>query len=131
MANPELCNPSDEGVSDVVALTVSDLTAALYCFGDITAGVIAVKASGTPAGVLQDANLGTATASLPATLRVSGQTRLKLGGTVTAGQFLKPTTGGKAVAATSDHDVYGAFALDDGVDGDTILALVCHGTISA
>jgi len=43
-----------------------------------------------------------------------------LGGSVTAGQRLKATTGGKLIATTSDGDEYVARAKMDGADGDFI-----------
>ena len=43
-----------------------------------------------------------------------------LGGTVTAGQFLKSDADGHLVACDTDKDQYVAVALADGVDGDVI-----------
>lgn len=48
------------------------------------------------------------------------QAPLELGGTVTAGQYIKASTNGVGVAATADHDVVGAVAVTGGVSGDII-----------
>jgi hypothetical protein len=45
---------------------------------------------------------------------------LELGGTVSHGDLLKPTTGGKGITASSDHDKYGARALASGTSGQLI-----------
>ena|SRR5579859_2244988 len=45
---------------------------------------------------------------------------LQIGGTVTVGDFLKPTTGGVGITTTTDGDFYGARALESGVSGDLI-----------
>ena len=52
---------------------------------------------------------------------------LQIGGTVTFGDFLKPTTGGVGVTTTSDGDFYGARALESGVSGDLINVEVMFG----
>lgn len=49
---------------------------------------------------------------------------LELGGTVLAGDFLKPTTGGKGITATVGTDKIGAQALQAGVSGDIIRVVV-------
>lgn len=45
---------------------------------------------------------------------------LKLAGTVSLGQSIKPTTGGKGVVTASAGDYAGAFGVEKGVDGDEI-----------
>lgn len=45
---------------------------------------------------------------------------LELGGTVTEGQNIKPSTAGVGIAATTDKDRVGAKALRSGVSGDLI-----------
>ncbi len=52
---------------------------------------------------------------------------LQIGGTVTFGDFLKPTTGGVGISTTSDGDYYGARALESGVSGDLIQVEVMFG----
>src|SRR5690606_31320133 len=47
-----------------------------------------------------------------------------LGGTVSAGDLLAPTTGGALIATTTANDRIIAMALEDGVDGDLISVMV-------
>lgn len=47
--------------------------------------------------------------------------KLVLGGTVTIGQRIKPTTGGVGIAATTDKDRTIAIAQEAGVSGDVII----------
>lgn len=53
---------------------------------------------------------------------------IELGGTVTAGDRLKATTGGKAITA-STGDYFGAIALESGVSGEFIQVEVLQGTL--
>lgn len=133
MSNPaSLQNPSESGVSEAVINTEADLSAALYCFAasDSPNQVQAATSGNQPLGVFQDAPKAASGAPQGATIRTAGQTRLKLGGNVTQGDFLKPTTGGAAVTADTDKDKYGAIALEDGETGDFVLAQVVFGTLS-
>jgi hypothetical protein len=52
------------------------------------------------------------------------QCPLELGGTVTAGQFIKASTAGVGVAATADGELYGAHANVGGVSGEIIMVTV-------
>ena len=49
------------------------------------------------------------------------QCKLELGGTVTIGAYLKASTNGVGVAATTDKDRVGAVALEAGSSGDVVL----------
>jgi hypothetical protein len=71
-----------------------------------------------------------ATGAIEGEILLIGTTLLKLAGTVSAGAFLTATTGGEAIATTTDGDYYGAIALYPGVDGDLIEVLVQQGTVS-
>ncbi len=53
---------------------------------------------------------------------------LELGGTVTAGDFLKPDTDGKGVVASADGDWYGARTFVPGVAGQLIQVQVITGS---
>ena len=61
---------------------------------------------------------------------IGGRTKIKLGGTVAIGDRLTATTGGVAIATTTDGDEYGLIAEAAGVSGDIIPATFAEGTIS-
>lgn len=60
------------------------------------------------------------TAAIRGSIALDGVTQIKLAGTVAAGAALTATTGGEAVATTTDGDLCGGIALKGGVDGDLI-----------
>ena len=60
-----------------------------------------------------------------AAICVMGPTRLKIGGTVTAFQPLQADTDGMAIVGTTGDYIF-AMALEAGVDGDVIEALITH-----
>lgn len=62
------------------------------------------------------------------TIATGGIAKLKCGGAVSPNNFLVPDGNGKAVAATADNQIYGAVALENGVDGDVIAVKVTQGT---
>lgn len=128
--------PVNDTSHDVGMNTETDLstTPRLYCFAKATGGANAecdlAGAGDTPVGILQDAPLGASGKPVAATVRTGNQSWLKLGGTVTAGQFIKPSTNGVGIAVTTNKDVYGAQALADGVSGDLIAVKVVSGEAS-
>ena len=62
------------------------------------------------------------------TIAIGGVAKLKLGGTVTANQFITSDGSGKGIACTADNEIYGAVALQNGVNGDIIAVKVVQGT---
>ena len=56
---------------------------------------------------------------------------LEIGGTVTRGDRLKATTGGKGLTTTTNLDEYGAIAQASGTSGQLIEVLLVLGQISA
>lgn len=83
---------------------------------DANGAVIKVTAvTDTPAGILQnDPNIGQA-----ARLGVDGVSKVRLGGTVAAGDQLGFGTNGRAIVSVTTHRVIGT-ALTAGVSGDII-----------
>lgn len=65
-------------------------------------------------------NAVTASGQVLEVAKPGGGAKVKLGGTVSAGHFLKPTTGGKAIKGAADGDLCFAQAQEAGVDGDII-----------
>ena len=78
-----------------------------------------------PSFVLGDSGNGSTT-ELVGSIVVGGETYAKLGGTVSAGAYLMPTSGGAWVTAT-DGNYYGCQALRGGVSGDQIPVKVIGG----
>lgn len=76
-------------------------------------------------GVLQ--NLTTANGDLAEVAFQGGGGKLKLGGTVARGDYLKSDANGFGVVASADKDKYGAKAMASGVSGDVIPVEVIHG----
>lgn len=64
-------------------------------------------------------------------IAVGGRTKVKLGGTVAPGDRLTSDGNGKWVTTTTDHNVFGAIAMQIGVANDVIEVLVAIGTVSA
>jgi hypothetical protein len=113
--------------SDISVETATDLSAKQYLFVKIdTNERLVLSGSGdSSTGILQDTPLGTSTVPVAAKVRVLGASKLILGGTVSAGDFLKPDSSGKGVAI-SGGDQASAKALSDGVSGDKIAVLIVH-----
>jgi hypothetical protein len=76
----------------------------------------------TPFVLVEDGD-GSST-PLNGTIANGGTFKIKLGGTVEAGDFLMPTTNGVAIVATTDKR-YGAVAAEGGVSGD-IISCTCE-----
>ena len=113
--------------------TITDLSAYQYKFVKVDTDnlLVACGAGEEAIGILQDAPVGTATALKDGTVRLFGQSRLVLGGTVTGGQCVKSDGSALGVAATADHDKFAAVAKSGGVANDLIVVTVERGTISA
>lgn len=61
-------------------------------------------------------------------IATGGQSKVKLGGTVTVNDFIVPDGNGKGIAATADNQIYAAVPLQNGVSGDIIAVQVTRGT---
>jgi hypothetical protein len=79
--------------------------------------------------VLAEASDGSGTPTV-GTIVNSGMFKVKLAGSVDAGQPLMPTTGGAAIVATTNNK-YGAIAAEPGVSGDIIQATCERGVFYA
>lgn len=106
----------------------ADLSSAQYKFldfgsGDTLVGLAAV--AGSPIGVLQNAP---ASGEVAEVALQGGGAKLKLGGTVARGDFLKPNASSLGIAATAG-DKYGARAMASGVSGDVIPVEVVYGEL--
>lgn len=105
----------------------ADLTAKQFCFvkpGTAEGSMVAAVAGNKTVGILQDApNTG----EHGAVAVQGGGAKLKLGGTVAAGDYLKSDANGAGVVATVDKDEYGAKADVAGVSGDIIGVEVVQG----
>lgn len=119
----------------VKASTTANQTALQAGSGDVPVG-ISQKGThnlpGTIGGVTIDdgyaAIAGMSVGVFDASDTAKGQfIDLELGGTVTAGDFLKPDTNGKGVTAGSDGDWYGAKTNRSGVAGQLIQVQVILG----
>jgi hypothetical protein len=73
--------------------------------------------------VLIEAGDGSTTAT-KGTVALSGITKVKIGGTVAAGDSLAATTAGVAIATTTDGNRAAGIALEGGASGDIIEMLV-------
>lgn len=121
---------TDMGACDINVETASDLSALQYCAMQIDTSEQAVKAGNHAKGVgiLQNKPNGSSRVDV-AQIRVAGVSKVLLGGTVAAGDFLTPDSNGAFVkAATAGYD-YLAKALTSGDSGDKIAAIVCHGEV--
>lgn len=131
MANVQISTVPEFAGQDINLKTATDISAKQYYFVKNSSGnVVAAGAGEQGLGIMQNAPVGTSARAAIAQVRTVGMSKLKLGGTVSAGQYIKADTNGAGVAATSDHDIYLAKALSDGVSGDLIAVVLCFGTVS-
>lgn len=129
--------PTAQMYGDIVTMTVTidtNLTDKEYYLVNLesTGEKIVNLAAGATAFpfVLAEGGDGSTT-PLKGSIVLSGRVKVKLGGTVAAGDKLTSDGNGKAVTTVTDHNHYGFIALEDGVSGDIIDALVSLGTVSA
>lgn len=80
---------------------------------------VVVCESGAADGIAQN-EVATAAGDEVEVAFPGGGAKLKLGGTVTVSNSVKPTTGGVGIATTSAGDHVGAHAVESGVSGDVI-----------
>lgn len=78
---------------------------------------IAADAASKPAGIQTNKPASGETVGLA---KVGQPARLILGGTVAAGDWLKPDANAAGIVAAADFNIAGAFALQAGVSGDII-----------
>ncbi len=60
---------------------------------------------------------------------VAGETKLKLGGSVSAGDYITANSSGEGIATTTGGDQFGAIALSSGASGDLIPVLKVNGFV--
>ena len=107
----------------------SDLSAKQYFAVKMTstAGAADLAGAGEGDGIL----INTPASGELADVVLLGGAKVKLGGTVTRGQFGKSDAAGKLVAATANNDKYIVKFLDSGVNGDIVDVLVISGFVGA
>ena len=104
----------------------ADLSALQYYFVKINSSgqaIACAAATDQPIGILQNAPI----ANQEAEILVAGGSKLVLGGTVTIGQVVSPSSAGAGVAIANGTDTtkYGCgIALAGGASGETITAVV-------
>lgn len=127
MANEQTLVQEQTG-NDYCYPTEADLSALQYTYVKLSSNkVVAAGAGDAPLGILQNAPLGTAAAPKTAVVRLFGASKLKFGGTVAQGNFLKSNASGQGIAVTAQHDQYGAEAKTAGVSGDLGLVVIVRG----
>jgi len=106
----------------------ADLSAKQYYITKLTStGVdLAGTATSLICGVLQN----TPDTGEQATVQFLGTSKVKAGGNVAIGDWVTATTGGKAVATTTDKDFVVGQALEVAVDGDIFEIRLCLFTLS-
>ncbi len=115
-----------ETLTVVIDTDLSDKSYYAVKFDATDDDVVNEATDGTkPSFVLLDDGDGSTT-PLNGSMVIGGTTYAKLGGTVAAGDFLMPTSGGKWVVAT-DGNYYGCQALRGGVSNDEIPVKVIGG----
>jgi len=90
---------------------------------------LAADATKFPFVLTEEANGSSTVATV--TIAIGGRVKVKLGGTVSAGDKLTSNGSGLAITTVTNKDHYGLMALHNGVSGDIIEALVCLGTVSS
>ena len=126
-ANPQfIADGNIKPMRFVKAQTTKDNRVLQAGSGDKPIGISQPQERNPPWSSLQDGYA----AAQDETLRVFGLQEvcwLVCGGTVTAGDYLKPDTDGKGVTSSSDGDLYGAQALESGTTGQQIRVQVLLG----
>lgn len=114
---------SDGGCTFTIPADTDLSTKQFFCVnvnGDGEA-VLSSATTDQPIGVLQ--NMPSA-AGMAAEILHSGIGKIKIGGTVDEGDLLGPDTDGMAITVTANNKTYIAKALQAGVDGDIIEAII-------
>lgn len=116
-----------ESLSVVISSNLSSKSGYLATLSNGSSGPVAALAAVTTATlfVINDDGDGSTNAITGSVIR-SGVTKVKLGGTVSAGGLVTSNGSGAGVAASSGNFVAGV-ALADGVSGDLIPVLVTPG----
>ena len=108
----------------------SNLAAQEYTFvkfSTTTDGVVEQATDATaPVYILNEGYDGTSGARTGSVI-MGGQAKLKVGGTVAAGDFLTADGSGLGVATTTANAKYGATALEAGVANDVVMVQVVQG----
>lgn len=105
----------------------SDLSAAQFLFMQLDGTDFQFTTCGAgvaPVGILQNKP---AAAGRAGQIRRVGISKLVLGGTVVAGNYIKSHSDGTGIVVASDEDNYGAIALEGGTSGKTISVLMEFG----
>lgn len=125
---PNYIAAGDVNPSRFVAAGISlDFAVVQAAASDFPVGVSSAGSRRPQMGQFGAAGVSTLAAASGSPLDVYGEGEecsLELGGTVTAGDYLKPTTGGKGITGTLGTDKVGAQALQAGVSGDIIRVVV-------
>lgn len=117
-------NPNCKPVLQETFKAAANLSSYQYCFVYLSASNTVNYVNGAttiPCGVLQDKPDAAGESAL---VMQRGITLLKLGGDVSRNTYVSGTTAGVAITA-ADGKVNAALALEDGVSGDYIPALLC------
>ncbi len=118
----------EQSDSDMTLPCATDISTKIYLFMKVVSDLIVTAGAGeATVGILQNTPVGSTSRHAGAAVRTSGNSKLKLGGTVTANAFLKSDASGQGVVA-STGDKYGAQAISAGVSGDLIAVRVISGT---
>lgn len=94
--------------------------------GDVPIGISQKGTRNTPYSTLNDGDAALVGEDI-LVFQENEYATIQFGGTVTAGDFLKPSTNGVAITAGSDGDVYGAKTNQAGTTGQLIEVLVLIG----
>lgn len=112
----------------------TDLSAKQYHFVSFDAtddDVVNILAASTSVPFILTEGANGATTATVGSIALSGVTKLKIAGTVAAGDKLTATTGGAAITTVTNNQNYGAIALVGGVSGDIIEVSAERGMIGA
>lgn len=112
-----------DNLGKVISLPANtDLSSYQYCFVRTnSSGNLALAGDGEDAdGVLQD---DPAAAARPGSIALGGLTKVKAGGTVTAGGYVASDSSGRAVDAVSGDYILGR-AIEAATDANTIISII-------
>lgn len=106
----------------------ADLSAKQYYIAKVTSTGVDLAAAATNAicGVIQN----TPASGEQTDIRFLGTSKVKAGGTVSAGDWVTADSAGKAVATTTDKDFIVGQALEAAVSGDIFEIRLCLFTLS-
>lgn len=129
---------ADTGVKTGAIVTMpvkvdSDLSAKQYHFVDLDTTddeVVNIVADAASFGFVLQEGVNGGTTEDTSTIAVSGLTKVKSGGAISAGDKITASTGGVGIATTTDTNHYNGIAMENAASGDIFVMSAERGMVA-